>query len=162
MVEWCRRQGLGPLLLTGRSFGTTALCYAAEDSGIAATVCTWAAVAGRQTSFAVLSGSGWLPVKAGVALTGEEHPLYFPEFSATWRGMIRSGRRRHIAPRPLLVIHRTADQVVPSSPAELTYRAAGAPKRIERIPGADHRFSNHQEAVWRTFFAWLDRVRQEG
>lgn len=163
VVEWCRRQGLGPLLLTGRSFGgTTALCYAAEDSGIAA-VCTWAAVARPADLFCRFVREWPAPGQSRVALTGEEGTLYISrEF---FRDLERHDPLRAaaaIAPRPLLVIHGTADQVVPCSQAELIYRAAGAPKSIERIPGADHRFSNHQEAVWRTFFAWLDRVRQEG
>lgn len=43
-----------------------------------------------------------------------------------------------IAPRPLLIIHGTADGVVPANMARSLYAAAGEPKGLWLVEGADH------------------------
>lgn len=43
-----------------------------------------------------------------------------------------------ITPRPLLVIGGESDHTVPAKMAEALFRAAGEPKRLYVIPGADH------------------------
>src|SRR5690606_5580615 len=64
-------------------------------------------------------------------------------------------RAAQIAPRPFLIIHGTADEVVPFTHAQELYRAAQAPKTLTPIRNADHRFSAHINQVWDTFFSWL-------
>lgn len=44
----------------------------------------------------------------------------------------------HIAPRPLLVIHGDADQLVPLAEAQAIVERAGATARLEVIPGMSH------------------------
>lgn len=49
--------------------------------------------------------------------------------------------RRHvgvISPRPLLIIHGTADRLIPVSQAQLNFDAAGPPKALWLVPGAGH------------------------
>jgi dipeptidyl aminopeptidase/acylaminoacyl peptidase len=43
-----------------------------------------------------------------------------------------------LSPRPLLLIHGDADDIVPFGDAERNLRAAGEPKELWRIPGAAH------------------------
>ena len=43
-----------------------------------------------------------------------------------------------IAPRPLFIMHGTADTVVPAAMAHRLYEAAGEPKAIWLIEGAEH------------------------
>jgi uncharacterized protein len=45
---------------------------------------------------------------------------------------------RQIAPRPLLLIHGTADQTIPVSHTQRLYDAAGAPKELWLADGAGH------------------------
>ena len=49
--------------------------------------------------------------------------------------------RRHIgiiSPRPLLIIHGTADSLIPPSQAKLNFTAAGQPKKLWLVSGAGH------------------------
>ncbi|MBI4581131.1 MAG: alpha/beta hydrolase, partial [Planctomycetes bacterium] len=43
-----------------------------------------------------------------------------------------------IAPRPLLIIHGTADEIVPVEMARRLHAAAGDPKELWLVDGADH------------------------
>jgi fermentation-respiration switch protein FrsA (DUF1100 family) len=65
----------------------------------------------------------------------------------------------HITPRPLLLIHGTADPSVPFSDAQALYDAAGAPKSLLPIVGAGHRLRNVPEAVDGARDWLLDRLR---
>jgi len=49
--------------------------------------------------------------------------------------------RRHIgviSPRPLLIIHGAADTLIPPSQAQLNFQAAGQPRALWLVPGANH------------------------
>jgi len=59
-----------------------------------------------------------------------------------------------LLPRPLLIIHGTADEIVPMSQAmELKQRAPGA--ELALIEGADHSFSQQRGRLVDTVVAWL-------
>ncbi|MBI4329847.1 MAG: alpha/beta fold hydrolase [Chloroflexi bacterium] len=53
----------------------------------------------------------------------------------------------YISPRPLLLIHGDADDVVPVSHARRLYRRAGEPKELAVIPGAGHRLRLEERAM---------------
>lgn len=162
VADWCRRAGFGKIILNGRSFGgTTALCYAARDREIAA-VCAWAAVArpgrlfeNRVAGRKSLAGDPDELIK----LQGEEG-------AAALKRRFFYDLRKHdplkdaaaISPRPLLVIHGSADQSVPVEEARQLYDRAKEPKKLLIVEGADHRFSEHLEPVWGAFFGWLDKI----
>ena len=44
----------------------------------------------------------------------------------------------HLAPRPLLLIHGTADSLIPVSHAYMLFEAAHEPKELWLVPGAEH------------------------
>ena len=53
----------------------------------------------------------------------------------------------HVAPRPLLIIHGDADEVVPAAHASRLYAAAGEPKELAIIPGGAHRLRVNESAM---------------
>ena len=63
-----------------------------------------------------------------------------------------------IAPRPLLLIHGTEDDVVPISHAHHLFERAGEPKKFVIIEGVGHRLRHEQDAV-RAVFDWLEKCR---
>ncbi|MDD4859409.1 MAG: alpha/beta fold hydrolase [Dehalococcoidales bacterium] len=61
-----------------------------------------------------------------------------------------------IAPRPLLVVHGTKDEVVDISHARRLYRKAGKPKELSIIEGAGHRLRQDEQAM-KIVMGWLKR-----
>ena len=160
VVEWCRGEGFARIVLNGRSFGgTTVLCYAAGDRELAA-VSTWAAPARPGSLFARFAGAGVSDSPQDlVALSEGEATVYvrkafFDDLQS--HDPVQCAAR--LSPRPLQLIHGTADEVVPADDARLLYQAAQEPKELALIEGADHRFSAHLDAVWEAFFTWLRQV----
>jgi fermentation-respiration switch protein FrsA (DUF1100 family) len=51
----------------------------------------------------------------------------------------------------------SADTVVPLENATLLYNAAGEPKELHVVSGADHQFSGRHEEAWEALFSWLKR-----
>jgi dipeptidyl aminopeptidase/acylaminoacyl peptidase len=56
---------------------------------------------------------------------------------------------------PILLIHGSADEVVPLEHAHRLYEAAGEPKRLEIVEGADHRFSNGLDKAVELTLEWF-------
>lgn len=158
VVQWSREAGFAPIILNGRSFGgTTVICYAARDREIAG-VCTWAAVGRLELLFKSFIHSSDVNGAEQVALNSENGTLYINrDFFYDLEKHDVLACAAQIAPRPLLVIHGTADESVPPVDADLIYRAAGENAELEMISGADHRFSNHTGATWERFFGWLQK-----
>lgn len=52
-----------------------------------------------------------------------------------------------ISPRPLLIIHGEADELIPLVQARRLYRKAGKPKELVIIPGASHRLRLDERAM---------------
>jgi dipeptidyl aminopeptidase/acylaminoacyl peptidase len=52
-----------------------------------------------------------------------------------------------ISPRPLLLVHGDADELIPLEHAQRLYRKAGEPKELEIIPGAKHRMRLEKAAM---------------
>lgn len=162
VVDWAWCEGYRRIILNGRSFGgTTALACAAADGRIAA-VCTWAAVARPLQLFSVFAGKG---IRfSGPA--GEKITLNDGTGSICLQRRFFHDLQRHdlpgcavrISPRPLLLLHGTADEVVPAAHAQLLFDAAGEPKKMALVQGADHRFTCHRRQTWDIFFHWLRQM----
>lgn len=62
-----------------------------------------------------------------------------------------------LAPRPLLLVHGTADAILPQQSSEALFERAGEPKRLELIAGADHSFSfgAHGDKVYEIVERWI-------
>jgi alpha/beta superfamily hydrolase len=63
-----------------------------------------------------------------------------------------------LAPRPLLVAHGTADEVLPDSCAKDIHRRAREPKDLILYPGCRHGLDQCREALDRDLLGWLERV----
>lgn len=60
-----------------------------------------------------------------------------------------------LTPRPLLVLHGTADEVLPSVCSELVYAAAAEPRELRLLPGARHDLRDARAEILRTLAGWL-------
>jgi fermentation-respiration switch protein FrsA (DUF1100 family) len=52
-----------------------------------------------------------------------------------------------ISPRPLLLVHGDADELIPLEHAERLYRKAEEPKELEIMPGAKHKMRLEESAM---------------
>jgi dipeptidyl aminopeptidase/acylaminoacyl peptidase len=59
-----------------------------------------------------------------------------------------------ISPRPLLLVHGDADEVVPLEQAHMLYQKAREPKELAIIPGAKHKL-RLEESAMATVLSWL-------
>jgi uncharacterized protein len=73
--------------------------------------------------------------------------------------MIASQKQRadvvaQLSPRPLLLLHGTADRILPDSNSLELFELAGEPKQLMVFPGADHFFEGHEAKLRAKLFAW--------
>jgi len=147
VVSFCRGNGWQNIALLGRSFGgAAALAYAAADPEVRA-VCTWSAPVHLDRLFG--SRPGDLATPDGIPAQLKE------EFFSDMRQHDLLLAAARISPRPLLVIHGTADEAVPVREAEDLFAAAGEPKELVLIPGADHQLSRHYRQAWEAVYRWV-------
>jgi dienelactone hydrolase len=66
-----------------------------------------------------------------------------------------------LAPRPLLVVHGLADEILPASCSRSIHRRAAEPKEIILYPGCRHGLDECRDALDRDLFDWLSRVLGE-
>jgi len=157
-VDWCVAHGFSRVVTLGRSFGgTTVVCHAAGDRRVGA-VATLAAVARPLDLFAGFAGGPVNPggdPEAPVPLAGAAVKKKFFADLTRWDVPACASR---LAPRPFLILHGTADEVVPPREAELLHAAAGEPKEMVLIQDADHRFTGCLDKTRGAFLAWLERL----
>jgi hypothetical protein len=68
-----------------------------------------------------------------------------------------------VAPRPLLLVHGDADQILPDRCSELLYNWAGDPKKLVVFPGAGHGLRECQDEVQGLLEEWLvERLTPNG
>lgn len=60
-----------------------------------------------------------------------------------------------LTPRPLLLIHGTADSILPHESSQALYQWAGEPKTLKLFPDADHRLSQVAEELVELVEQWL-------
>ena len=63
-----------------------------------------------------------------------------------------------ISPRPLLLIHGTADEVLPDTCSRAIHRRAREPKRLVLYPGCRHGLDQCREELDRDLLGWLRDV----
>jgi fermentation-respiration switch protein FrsA (DUF1100 family) len=60
-----------------------------------------------------------------------------------------------LAPRPLLLIHGTADTILPDESSRMIFARAGEPKTLKLFPGADHGLTQVGDEVHELVRQWL-------
>ena len=60
-----------------------------------------------------------------------------------------------LAPRPLLLLHGTADTILPHESSERLYQSAQEPKTLKLFPGVGHRFTEAADELLETVRDWL-------
>jgi len=98
------------------------------------------------------SFGGAVVITAGAA---SEAVIAVAALSSQTRGTEAVGE---LAPRPLLVTHGTADEVLPDSCAKDIHRRAREPKDLTLYPGCLHGLDQCREALDRDLLGWLERV----
>ena len=132
-VRFLLGRGLGPVALLGLSMGASVAILAAPDLPVAAVVADAAfaelrnPVANRMRSEGYpLAGLGSWIIVAAASLRARAHLLSPID------------RVAKIAPRALLVIAPTADRLIDASQSLRLYEAAGEPKELFVVEGAEH------------------------
>ncbi len=62
---------------------------------------------------------------------------------------------KRIAPRPLLIVHCEADEVVPVHLSQRLYDTVEEPKALWLLPGGNHRFAQHDPETIERVLEWL-------
>src|SRR5229473_1463262 len=60
-----------------------------------------------------------------------------------------------LAPRPLLLLHGTADSILPHECSERLYERAQEPRTLKLFPGVGHRFTEAADELLETVRDWL-------
>lgn len=156
-INWCLSQGFTQIITQGRSFGgSTVLGQAAGDKRVSG-VCTWAAPADLSRLVLGFVEKSQSNSKDILTFQKDTEVVYLKrDFLDDLENHDLEACSALISPRPLLVIHGTEDLSVPFREAEMIYSAAGEPKKLALIEGADHQFTRHYQQVWELFFNWLD------
>ena len=88
------------------------------------------------------------------------HDPNFPPDPKEWWADLVGGAAENaigrISPRPILLIHGDADQIVPYPHVETLFDRAGEPKELVRIPGGAHQLRRDPRAL-DALTDWLDR-----
>jgi dipeptidyl aminopeptidase/acylaminoacyl peptidase len=148
------------LYLVGFSAGAaTSIYVAARDnrvSGVAACACP--------ADFSLFLERGDPEaIVAGYREIGAIRDADFPASAQEWLDdfvpITPTDHVARIAPRPLLLVHGSQDDVVPVAHAHRLYDTAGEPKRLVVVEGAGHRL-RREPAVIKAVTDWLDQCRQ--
>lgn len=61
-----------------------------------------------------------------------------------------------LAPKPLLLIHGTADTILSDECSRMLYERAGEPKMLKLFDNADHRLSGHGDELFNLVQGWIE------
>ena len=136
------------LFVMGFSGGAAAgICRAAHDSRIAGVIsCASPAHFEELTAGPALASclSRWREI--GI-IRDPGFPRDMEAWSAGFREVAPIDHVAYLAPRPLLLLHGDADEVVSVSHAHQLYEAAGQPKELVILPGGVHRLRVDERAM---------------
>ena len=69
-----------------------------------------------------------------------------------------TGAVEQLSPKPLLLMHGTADEILPASCSQDIYRRAGEPKKILLYPGCKHGLDQCRDEVDRDLLEWIGEI----
>jgi len=147
--------GLPRVLVGSSAGGATAIAVGSRRDDVVA-VATLAAVA----SWSVEGAGDGPALLQRLRNSGLIRDPAFPRDVDAWTAeFVDEAAEKHvgaITPRPLLLIHGDADDVVPYTHAERLFSFAGEPKELARIPAGAHQLRRDRRAV-EALLDWLNR-----
>lgn len=159
-VDFTEDQGLGKIVVLGRSFGgDVAICQAARDQRIQG-VCTWGSPISTINTLRNNQPEEYQRLLEGKTAHWKDkygHRTLRPSFLTDLRKHEISREAKKISPRPLLIVHGDQDATVNVEDAYQLYRAADEPKELAIISGANHQFLEHQQKLQKITFTWLEK-----
>src|SRR5579885_137409 len=60
-----------------------------------------------------------------------------------------------LSPRPLLLVHGTADEILPHQSSEAIFERAREPRTLKLLPGANHRYTGFDDELYKIVSDWL-------
>ncbi|SDE91236.1 alpha/beta hydrolase [Sporomusa acidovorans] len=158
VVEHTRQTIGGRLFLLGRSLGgTTSLAVAAGDKNISGLI-LWATPWDLAATFRLALGNHYEQLAAGntLRLTDEYGDLVLaPDFIRDFSNHPILTYSRRLDHCPLLILHGTADAIVPCGQARTLYELAAGPKKLILYPGGDHHLAAQSSQAGKDIAAWL-------
>lgn len=152
----------GRIFLLGRSLGgTTSICQASGDKRVSG-VCTWAAPSDLAETF-LKPAAPLLEDNEDVFKVPEEKGGYMisRSFFEDLLNYNVIAAARQISPRPILVVHGTADETVSFKQGQELFEAAGEPKSRLFVSGGDHCFTEHYSVLEKTTLDWLQSLSKD-
>ncbi len=124
-------------------FGECVLDTLAGLSFLGAMKCRRAALVGHSLGGAVAINAGTLSplVSTVVAISSQLFGAHVVEA---------------LAPRPLLLVHGTADSILSHASSEQIYQRAHEPRTLKLFPGADHRFTDNGDGLLAAVGEWIE------
>lgn len=151
-----REAGTLPRVVAGSSAGgAVAIAAAARRPDITAV-----ATLGTPASLSMLASSPEEAIARLRNLGIIRDPAFPRDPGAWWSEIADLSPERTVpalAPRPLLIAHGDADDIVPYQHAERLYSAARSPKELARLPGAGHQLRREERGV-ACLLDWIDRI----
>lgn len=158
VVAYSRQTIGGQLFLLGRSLGgTTSLAVAATDPMIRGLI-LWATPWNLPATFRLALGAHYEQLAAGTTLqlTDEYGDLLLaPEFIRDFSRHNILAYVQQLKQRPLLMLHGTADTIVPAGQAQTIYELAAEPKKLILYPDGDHHLAAQCSQVSEDIASWL-------
>ena len=148
LAQRLRSRGVLSLELAWRQPARMAPCVADLLAGL-----DWLVGQGRRRVALVgHSFGGAVVITAGAA---REEVVAVAALSSQTAGTELAGA---LAPRPLLLVHGLADEVLPAACSRDIHRRAAEPKEIILYPGCGHGLDECRDALDRDLFDWLSRA----
>jgi alpha/beta superfamily hydrolase len=153
-----REEGQNGFYLWGFSMGGAVSCYvAAKDQRVKALVLA-ASPAEYKTVITPWDAAGRIEDFREIGIIKD--PDFPPDLDEWLKNLYSVNPLQYvsnIAPRPLLIAHGTADEVIPVMHAEKLYELVGDSAELLLITGAAHQLRREPEAVEQCL-AWLKKV----
>jgi len=160
-LDFLAERGYRKFVALGRSFGGNAvLVGAAQDRRIQG-VCLWSTPVDMAAVLRVILGEDLYQamLRGNDVDINDGYRTYVKK-----AGFLQDlGKYRmqelvaSLSPRPVLILHGEADELVPVENARLLFRAAGEPRELFLIPGGNHHLSEHQHQAVEATLEWLRR-----